>query len=138
MIIDPLETVITWLENSLKSVAGRVASKHRYGPADGWKKSETGVTLHLDGGEPEIYAALAEPRLEIRIYADDQIKVVDVWRDLVALSRTQARFTVDTTKGKALVQNFIQQSSLSLLYDEVLGMDMGVVFFGSKISEEAV
>lgn len=136
MTIDPLEAVITWLENNLTSVAGRVASKHRYG--SGWSEGQTGVAVHLDNGEPDVYVPLAEPRLEIRIYADDQVKVVDVWRELVALSRTNSRIAVSTSKGTALIQNFIEQSSLSLLWDEVLGMDMGVVFYTSKVSEEAV
>jgi hypothetical protein len=136
MIIDPLETIITWLKDALLVVDQRVASKHRYG--NGWTESQTGVSVHLDGGNPDIYMPIAEPRLEIRIYADDQVKIVDAWRALVALSRTTSRIAVSTSKGTALIQNFIQASSLSLLYDETLGMDMGVVFFDSKISEEAV
>jgi hypothetical protein len=136
MIIDPLETIITWLETALTSVSGRVAAKHRYG--EGWSETQTGVSVHLDGGNPEIYAPLADVRIEIRIYADDQIKIVDVWRELVALSRANARFAVSTSKGVALVQNFIQQSGLSMPYDEILKMDLGVVFFGVKIGEEAI
>lgn len=136
MTIDPLETIITWLETALTSVSGRVASKHRYGET--WTESQTGVSVHLDGGIPNLYVPLSEPRFEIRIYASDQVSVTDVWRALVALSRNNARFTVVTTKGTALVQNFLQDSGLSMLYEEKLGMDMGVVFFRSKISEEAV
>lgn len=136
MTIDPLETIITWLETALTSVSGRVAGKHRYGET--WTEAQTGVSVHLDDGNPNIDAPLASPRLEIRIYADDQVKIVDVWRELVALSRENARFRVVTTKGAALVQNFIQQSGLSMPYDEVLKMDVGVVFFSAKISEEAV
>lgn len=134
MSIDPLEAIITWLETALTIVGGRVASKHRYG--EGWTESQTGISVHMDGGEPDLYSAVAEPRLEIRIYGGDQVQVMDVWRDLVALSRTQARFTVSTNKGTALIQNFVQQSGLSLLYEDILKMDMGVVFFSSKISEE--
>lgn len=136
MAIDPLESIITWLETALTSVSGRVASKHRYGA--GWSESQTGVSIHLDGGDPEIYVKLANPRLEFRIYADDQVKIVDVWRELVGLSRDQMRVAVITTKGTALIHSLIQESSLSLLYEETLKMDMGVVFFTSKISEEAV
>lgn len=134
MSIDPLEAIITWLETALTIVGGRVASKHRYG--EGWTESQMGISVHMDGGEPDLYSAVAEPRLEIRIYGGDQVQVMDVWRDLVALSRTQARFTVSTSKGTALIQNFVQQSGLSLLYEDILKMDMGVVFFSSKISEE--
>ena len=136
MQIDPLETIITWLENALTSVNGRVAAKHRYGET--WSESQTGVSVHLDGGTPDHYVKVAIPRLELRIYADDQAKIVATWMALVALSRDNGRFTVDTSKGKALVHYFMPTSSLSLLYDEVLKKDMGVVFFEGKISEEAV
>jgi len=136
MTIDPLETIITWLETALTTAGGRVAGKHRYGET--WTESQTGVSVHLDDGNPNIDAPIAQPRFEIRIYADDQVKVVDVWRELVALSRDNARFAVVTSKGTALVHNFIQQSGLSMPYDEVLKMDIGVAFFTSKISEEAV
>lgn len=134
MSIDPLEAIITWLETALTSVSGRVAAKHRYGET--WTESQTGVSVHMDDGNPEIAVAVTEPRLEIRIYADDQVKVMDVWRQLVSLSRSNARFTVVTSKGTALIHNFIQQSGLSMPYDEILGMDIGVAFFSSKISEE--
>jgi hypothetical protein len=136
MVIDPLETVITWLEAALTGVSGRVASKHRYGA--GWSESQTGVSVHLDGGTPEIYAPVAMTRLEVRIYADDQVKVMDVYRALVALSRGSARFAVVTTKGSALVHYFLPVSGLSMPYDEVLRMDVGVVFFEAMVSETTV
>lgn len=136
MVIDPLEAVITWLRNSLTVVGGRVASKHRYG--EGWTESQTGVSVHLDGGLPDLYAPVAMLRLEVRIYSDDQANVVSVWRDLVALSRTEKRFAVETSLGRALVQNFLPETSLSMLYDDVLKMDVGVVFFGSTIGEDAI
>lgn len=53
-MIDPLETIITWLATALTSVSGRVAGKHRYG--NGWTESQTGVSVHFDGGAPELYA----------------------------------------------------------------------------------
>jgi hypothetical protein len=134
--IDPLETIIAWLTNNLTSVEGRVAGKHRYG--NGWSEGQTGVSVHIDGGTPDLYSPICEPRLEIRVYADDQVKIVDVWRALIALSRTQERFAVATSKGAALVHNVKPESVLSMLYDEILKMDLGVVFFSAKISEEAV
>lgn len=136
MTIDPIEAVIRWLENSLDVVGGRVAGKHRYG--NGWSETETGVSVHLDGGAADLYAAIATPRMEIRIYADDQVKVVEVWRKLIELSRTNARFEVMTSAGRALIHHFSPEASLSLLYDDVLRMEMGVVFFGAMIAEEAV
>ena len=114
---------------------GRVASKHRYGA--GWTESQTGVSVHLDGGTPDLYASVAVPRLEVRIYADDQVKVMDTWRALSALSRITKRFPVVTTKGTALVHYFLPVSGLSMPYDEVLRMDVGVVFFDAMVSEAA-
>lgn len=136
MQIDPLETIITWLENTLTIVGGRVAGKHRYGVD--WTETQTGVSVHLDGGAPELYAPVAVPRFEVRIYADDQVKVVGVWMALNDLCRESSRFTVDTLRGKALVHYFLPASGLSMPYDEVLKMDVGVVFFNAMVSETAV
>lgn len=136
MQIDPVEAVITWLENTLTSVAGRVAGKHRYG--DAWTEDQTGVSVHMDGGTPDIYAAVATPRFEIRIYGADQVSVVNVWRELVGLCRANSRFSVSTSQGNALIHYVLPETNLSLLFDDVLKKDMGVVFFGSKIAEEHV
>jgi len=136
MTIDPLEAVIAWLTTALTVVNGRVAGKQRYG--DNWTETQTGVSVHLDGGLPELYATVAAVRLEMRIYADDQVKVMNVWRDLVALSRDNKRFTQSTSNGTALIHYFLPQTILSLTYDEVLKKDLGIVFFESMIAEEAV
>ena len=134
MVIDPLEAVITWLETALTSVSGRVAAKHRYG--ESWTESQTGVSVHLDGGAPDLYAKVATPRLEVRIYSNDQVNVVAVWKELVTLSRANARFRVTVTGGVALVQRFTPESSLSLVYEEKLKMDMGIIFFEAMVMEE--
>lgn len=136
MVIDPLEAIITWLETALSSVSGRVAGKHRYGA--GWNESQTGVSVHLDGGTPEIYAPVANCRFELRIYADDQVKIMDLYRSLIALSRANKRFSVVTVNGTALVHYFLPTSTLSILYDDVLRMDMGVAFFVAMVGEAAV
>ncbi len=65
-------------------------------------------------------------------------KIVDTWRALSALSRTTSRFVVSTTKGYALVHYFLPASGLSIMYDENLKMDMGVVFYNALIGEAAV
>lgn len=137
-MIDPLETIITWLEAALISVSGRVAGKHRYG-GGGWTDSQTGVSVHLDGGPPDLYAPVIRLRLELRIYADDQVKVTGVWRDLIVLSRNTKRFSVAISGGKAaLVHYFKPASGLSIPYDEKLGMDVGVVFFDCLIGEKSL
>ena len=134
MVIDPLEAVITWLETALTSVSGRVAAKHRYG--ESWTESQTGVSVHLDGGAPDLYAKVATPRLELRIYSNDQLNVVTVWKELVTLSRANTRFRVTVTGGVALVQRFTPVSLLSLVYEEKLKMDMGIIFFEAMVMEE--
>lgn len=137
MEIDPLETIITWLETALTSVSGRVAGKHRYGET--WTETQTGVSVHLDGGAPDLYAPVAMPRIEVRIYSDNQVSVVNVWRQLIGLSRDNERFTVAISGGKtALVHFFKPASGLSIPYDEVLKMDVGIVFFDCMIGEDAV
>jgi hypothetical protein len=137
MTIDPLEAIITWLEANLSGVSGRVAAKHRYG--EGWTEGQTGVSVHMDGGTPDLYVNVAPVRLEVRIYATDQVDVVTIWRTLVGLSRTYERFTVAISGSKtALVHYLHPESMLSLLYDETLRMDMGVVFFETLVSEAAV
>jgi hypothetical protein len=137
MVIDPLEAVIAWLITALTTVDGCVAGKHRYGEA--WADDATGVSVHMDGGVSDLYATIATPRLEIRIYAkDDQVKVVDVWRELIGLSRDNKRFAQATSHGEALIHYFLPETSLSLTYDEVLKKELGIVFFESMISEIAI
>lgn len=136
MTIDPLEAVIAWLRTSLTTVDGRVAGKHRYG--GGWTESQTGVSVHLDGGTPDIHAAVAVMRIEVRVYADDQPKIVEVWRELIRLSRETRRFAVNTSLGTALIHYFLPETMLSLLYDDVLRMDLGEVFFECMVAEDAV
>ena len=136
MNIDPLEAVIAWLTTALTAVNGRVAGKHRYGEA--WADDAIGVSVHMDGGLSDLYAAVVTPRLELRIYADDQVKVVSVWRELISLSRDNKRFKQNTSNGDALIHYFLPETSLSLTYDEILKKELGIVFFESMISEAVV
>jgi hypothetical protein len=136
MTIDPLEAVIIWLRTALTDLDGRVAHKHEYG--EHWTESETGLAVHMDGGNPDLYARVATPRLEMRIYADDSEKIVNVWSELTRLSRDNARFAINTSKGTALIHYVKPETNLSLIYDEVVRMDLGIVFMKSMISEEAI
>ena len=138
MDIDPLEVIITWLEAELTSVSARVAAKHRYGDSGGWTDSQTGVSVHLDGGPVDLYAEVQQVRLELRLYApNNQVDVVTIWQELVGVSRDNIRFTGDISGSKtALVHYFLPLSTLSLLYDEVLKKELGVVFFEAMVSED--
>ncbi len=136
-MIDPLETIITWLESALTGVSGRVAGKHRYGA--GWSEGQTGVSVHLDGGVPDLYAPVSAVRFEVRIYATEQPAVTEVWQALTELSRENERFTVAVSGSRtALVHYFKPVTSLSIPFDEVLNMDVGVCFFDAMIGEDAV
>lgn len=136
-MIDPLETIITWLETALTSVSGRVAGKHRYG--EGWTEAQTGVSVHLDGGVPDLYAPVHSVRFEVRIYATEQPAVTAVWQALIALSRANERFSVAVSgNNTALVHFFKPVTNLSIPYDDVLKMDVGVCFFEAMIGEEAL
>lgn len=135
-MIDPLEAIIKWLETALTSVSGRVAGKHRYG--SGWTESQTGVSVHLDGGTPDLYAPVSRVRFEIRIYATEQPAVTAIWQALIALSRENERFTVAISGGTALVHYFKSATNLSIPYDDVLKMDVGVCFFEAMVSEAAL
>ena len=135
--IDPIETIIVWLTDVLDSVSGQVASKHNYREG-GWTFGTPGVSVHADGGPFDLDAHIFRQRLEIRIYADSTVAIGDVHRQLVGLSRENERFLVDTSHGNAFVYFLYPETGLSLLFDDVLNQDIGVVFFQTQISEEAV
>jgi hypothetical protein len=149
-MIDPLEAVIALLraDGSLTELVGdRIAAKHRYGDASkqiagqgapGWSTDDAGLALRLDGGSPELYAPLQDVRIEARIYAGSQIEGMQVWMRLVEISRDVDRALVDTTGGRALVHEFLQDSGPSLLFDSDLSMDLVLAFFGASVGEEAV
>lgn len=133
MTIDPLEAVIVWLRNTWTSTQGRVAGKHRYGGA--WSENELGVSVHLDGGPADLYAPISTPRLEIRIHAADQSPITEAWMEFVKLSRDNERFEVMTSRGKALVHAVKPDSTLSMIYDDVLNKDMGIFFVNCIVAE---
>lgn len=132
MIQDPLAAIIGWLTTAVTTAGGRVASKHRYGET--WLESQAGLSVHWDGGPVDIYAPLVRMRLELRIYAADQVKITEIWRELIILSRANRRFA----QAGTLIHTFLPATSLSHIYDDTLGMDMGVVFFDAIVAEEAI
>lgn len=136
MVIDPLEAVIVWMRNNWRSAQGRVASKHRYGSA--WQENQIGVSVHLDGGPVDLYAQIATPRIEVRIYAPEQREITNAWMEMVALSRENERFEVMTSRGRALVHTIKPETTLSLIYDDVLKKDLGIVFLSCMVAEQAV
>lgn len=136
MMIDPLEVVIKWLTQDAELavlVGTRIAGKHRY--ATGWKTTEAGVMIRLDGGTPDLYGALQPIRLEVRCYAPTQAEAMAIWRRLVEISRDTDRRPVLTENGGGLLYRFIQASGPSLLYDEDVKLDFAMCFFEALVAE---
>lgn len=139
MIIDPAEAVIAFLaaDAGVQALVGaRVASKHRYGEqTGGWKVSETGLSVRLDGGTPDIDVPVQEIRLETMAFAVSQAGAMRVWRELVRVARRTNRNVVNTSAGKGLIYRLNQASGPSLLFDQDLRMDVALCFFEALVSE---
>ncbi len=135
-MIDPLEAVIAYLgaDAGVQALVGeRVAAKHRYGA--GWTTGQTGLTVGLDGGTPDIYVPMQEVRLETRAFAGSQAEAMRTWRELVKVARRTNRNAVATSAGMGLIYRLNQASGPSLLYDQDLGMDVALCFFEALVSE---
>jgi len=135
-MIDSLEAIIQYLlaDTDLGNLVGtRVAAKHRYG--ESWTVGDAGIMVRLDGGSPEIFVPVQQPRLEIRIYGDGTTAVTSVFFQLVTISRNTDREVVTLTGDDALMYWFLPISGLSMLFDEEVGMDMGMVFFEACVGE---
>lgn len=149
-MIDPLETVLSFLKTDgalAELVGNRIASKHRFGDASRaqagqgapyWQIGSAGLTVRLDGGDPEIYAPVQNVRLEVRCYAQGAHEAMQVWRRVVELARGCERVSVDTSDGGALLHEFLQASGPSTLWDNNLGMDFVLSFFNASVSEEEI
>lgn len=138
-MIDPLEAVLVWLKQDApltELVSTRIASKHRYG--DGWLVTQAGLMVRLDGGIPDLYAALQPVRLEARCYAPSQVEAMAIWRRLVEISRDTDRRSVLTTNGGGLLYRFNQSSGPSLLYDSEVKLDFVMCFFDALVAEGEV
>lgn len=149
-MIDPLEVIIAFLlaDAKLQELVGtRVASKHRYADASpgaagmgakAWATNERGLMVRLDGGAPDLYAPVQNVRLEVRAYAPSTPEAMRVQARLIEISRATERVNVDVSGGRALLYRFLQDSGVSLLYDDTLGLDYVLVFFTASVAEAAV
>lgn len=135
--IDPLDAIIQYLKaNTTLSglVSGQIAAKHRYGKD--WDRGSAGLVAKLDGGVPELYAPMQTVRLEMQCYANTTVEAMEIWRQLVTMSRDDERKAVTVANDEqALVYQFIQESGPSLLYDQDLEMDFVMVFFRASMCE---
>lgn len=135
-MIDPIAAVIAYLkaDSGLDAlVDGRVAVKHRYG--EKWPVGETGLAVRADGGDPDVYVPEQRPRLELRIYGSSTVAVIKVYLELVRLSRATSRERVTLDGDDAFLQWLLPGSGFSMLYDDEVGMDMGMVFFDACVGE---
>ena len=135
-MIDPLEIVIKWLKQDAllaELVSTRIAAKHRYG--DGWKVTEAGLMVRLDGGLPDLYAEVQPVRLEMRCYGSSQTAAMAIWRRLVEVSRDTKRQPVLTENGGGLLYWLNQASGPSLLYDTDVKLDFAMCFFDALVAE---
>lgn len=135
--IDPLDVIIQYLKaNSTLSdlVDGQIAGKQRYGQA--WEQGSAGLAAKLDGGSPHLYVPMQTVRLEMQCYANTTVEAMEIWRQLVTMSRDDERKAVTVANGEqALVYQFNQESGPSLLYDGDLEMDFVLAFFRASMCE---
>lgn len=141
-MIDPLETAIAYLraQTGLTTlVAGRIASKAHYGAGPGaWPQGATSIVVTPSEWFAEVDVPVQPTRLAIRCYAEDQARAMEVWREVVEVSRAHRRCGVDTSEGRALLHSFVQASTPSLLYDPDVQMDVCLAFFAAMVSEQAL
>lgn len=135
--IDPLDAVIQYLKADstlLSLVDGQIAAKHRYGQA--WEKDTAGLVAKLDGGDPHPYVPVQTVRLELQCFGSTSVEAMNIWRQLVTMSRADQREAVTVHNGEqVLVYSFVQESGPSLLYEQDLGMDFVLAFFRITMCE---
>lgn len=135
--IDPLDAIIQYLkanEDLFVLMDGQIAGKQRYGQA--WEQGSAGLVAKLDGGTPHLYVPMQTVRLEMQCYASTSVGAIEIWRQLVTMSREDQREAVTVANGdQALVYQFNQESGPSLLYDQDLEMDFVLVFFRASMCE---
>lgn len=127
--MDMLEVAVKFLQGraELAGLGGRIAARHRYGA--GWTTSQAGLTVALDGGQPQWYAPIGVARLEIVIYAPTLAAALDWQKALETIGREACREWVPLESGGALVQAFLPESGASVLRDDELGMETVVSFW---------
>lgn len=134
-MIDPMETIIKWLAGGLTLAGGRVANKHRF--TDGWPAGQSAVSVHEDDIGQSLYGAVHEARVEARLYGNP-VMIGDLYRAIAALCTESARSHVVTSQGTALIYYCMLGSGLTTVYDDDLGVDVGVVSLFAMIAQEAV
>ena len=139
-MIDPLEAVITYLGNDadLHEVVGnQIAAKHRFG--EGWTVPSKAITVHLDGGEPDIYNERQRPRLEVRCYGESQYEAMRGYLAMVnAMRAASTRVVIETNAGDALIYWMVPSSGPSFFRDPDVGVDVILFFCSACVAEQDV
>lgn len=138
-MIDPLEAGIQFFlgRSELSTLSGRIASKYKYG--EEWSTSDASLVVILDDSDPNWYVRKQDIRLELWCLADTDAAAMDVWLDLMTISRNAGRVVVTTSQGNALVYSFLPESGPSYLPDKDLSMMKRILsFWRLQVSEESV
>lgn len=138
-MIDPLEAGIQFFlgRSELSALSGRIASKYKYG--EEWTTSQASLIVILDDSDPNWYVQKHDIRLELWCLGATDAAAMDVWLDLMTISRNAGRIVVPTSQGNALVYSFLPESGPSYLPDKDLDMMKRVLsFWRLQVSEASV
>jgi len=140
MMIDPLDLVINYLiaDSTLSTLIGvNIAESHEYGT--NWAPGSGGVSVTIDGGQPEIYLPIQKLRLEVLCYGSTYEDAFKIYRAIHDVSRTTERVVVHGADGYGLIYYILPQSGPTKMLDPDLGdMDIIIGFFECLISEETL
>ncbi len=135
-MIDPLETVITYLlaQETLRALVDRrIAVKHEFGGA--WVAAQRALTVHLDGGTPDTHVPHQRVQVQMRCYGGSPVQCMELYRALVELSRATEREPVVTTQGQALLYWLVPLGGPGLSYDVEVGSDVLLILCEADVSE---
>jgi hypothetical protein len=134
--VDPLETMIKWLAANLSAAGGRVANKHRF--TDGWTYGQSAVSVHPDEISTEAYAKVHLARVECRLYGASAVEIGTLYNGIQELCRSSNRNQVVTSLGTALMQFCSLSSGLSVVWDDDLNQDIGIIYLFAMIAQDSV
>jgi hypothetical protein len=136
-VIDPAEAIINYLREDatlFDLVNERIATKWQ----PKWKVGKSALTVRLDGGPVDLYVPRHLVVLDLRCYAESQVKAMQIWRAILTLSQRTTRARVATQNGIALIYYLHPTASPSFVYDPTLVTDFVFCPFRADIAQENV
>lgn len=138
MIVDPLATVITYLNSrqELACLAGRVAAKHKFGlgielpgdtASDTWPLDSQALRIQAAAGASDISTGRQILDLIATCYGPSQQDAMTVYQSLVSVCRVTERTIIQLAEHRALLY-FLVVATPPTLGFEVIGSDNGVDF----------